>query len=129
MTLGKSARWITGPEVEAQARSRQFKFSHLPPASDTRASFHGVVGQCPLVSSGGCEPFQEVPVSRGMSWRRFAQRRHLQAQHIESEIKIAAKGALRHRLLQVAISGCENPHVDRNPLRASYGTDPLLNGP
>ena len=91
--------------------------------------FHGGVVQRPLVSSSGREPFREVPVSSGMSWRR-SRRRNLQAQHIESEIKIAAKGALRHRLLQVAISGCENPHVDRNPLRPSYGTNlTLLNGP
>lgn len=106
------------------------QLSYIPRPVISEQSFHGVVAQSPLVAPRSGEPFEEIAGKQRNVLSPVAQRRNLQAQHIEPEIKIAAKSALRHGLLEIAIGRRQNPHVDRNALGASHGTNlSLLYGP
>ena len=59
----------------------------------------------------------------------FPQRRDSQAENVEPEVKIAAKTALRHCLLQVAIGSGQNAYIDGNSLGAAHRADlAFLNG-
>ena len=52
------------------------------------------------------------------------------AQNIETEIQVAPESAFGHRLLQIAVGGCQDTNVDGNAARASHRTNFLfLNGP
>ena len=41
----------------------------------------------------------------------FAQRRHGDAHHIETEIKVVAEFSLAHQLFEILIRGCNDPHI------------------
>jgi len=81
------------------------------------------------VARASGQPFQEVSGQQRNVLAPVAQRRDLQTQDIEPEVKVPAEGSLGHGLLQVAIGGGQNSYVDRDTLGATYGTNlPLLDG-
>src|ERR1700728_236827 len=56
----------------------------------------------------------------------LAQAGDAQAQHIETKVKIAPERALHHSLLEIAVGGCEDSHVNWNSTSAAHRANFLL---
>ena len=82
-----------------------FQFADVARPVVGQHGFKGFVAEHFFLPGSSRHAFQEITDQQGNVLAALAQRGNAQAQNIETEIKIAAKLALRDGLFQIAIGG------------------------
>ena len=72
------------------------------------------------------EDLDEGPDQERYIFTTFTQWRNADGENVQPVIQISTELAVPYRLLQVAIGGCDDPHVDRHALRAAQPFEPAV---